>query len=912
VSLRFEPVNGSAAALEFSLHYCVHDLVQMQAERTPDAIAVVDGDRRLTYRDLNSQANRLAAYLRKQGIRPEVPVAICLKRSANLMVSMLAVLKAGGACVPLDPAYPAERLEYMLHDTRAALLITQDDLLASPVRNLTKMIDLPAAWEVIDRECSDRSSEHSSDHGSDHSSADGSADGCDQDASGATPKNVAYIIYTSGSTGKPRGVLLTHAGLVNHHIVAQELYGLRCSDRVLQFSSISFDIALEEIFPTWIAGAALVLRTEATPLGGRGFVEWITEQKITVLDLPTAYWHELVHELSDLKQPMPATTRLVIVGGEKASAKALGAWSRLAQGRIRWINTYGPSEASIIATAYEPPADRVWEASASIPIGHPIANTQVYLLDRDLRPVPAGESGELHIGGVGLARGYLNQPQLSAEKFIANPFSNEPGARLYKTGDMGRCLPNGEIEFLGRSDDQVKIRGFRVELGEVESALAQHPEIQDPVVVARDDEAGGKRLVAYVVPVGKPAPSDSELRNFLVERLPDYMVPSAFVTLDALPLTPNGKVDKKALPAPLRVEAMEQGRAPRDPVQSQLAQIWESVLGKRPIGVDEDFFELGGHSLQAVRLMHSIELTFGQRLPITALLQAPTIEQLAAVLHKRPAEWSSLVALRPTGTMPPFFCVHGIGGTVLRFRHLAHLVGSDQPFYGLQAQGLDGEQAVLTRVEDMAALYLEELQTMQPQGPYYIGGYSFGGMVALEMAHRLKAQGQTVGLVVLLDTFPGALKSTGSLFHTYLSLPLDQQWMHFARKAKAFRRSLRRRIAMMRLPDTLKSVRDACYSAARTYTPKPYDGRVVLFRASEKGLSSVNEESAWKYLAPQMEIFEVSGHHGNIVDEPQVRLLAEELKACLAAAYRRPGEEPAIQAESIASAADSEGQLEIA
>jgi aspartate racemase len=802
------------------------------------------------------------------------------------MVAMLAVLKAGGAVVPLDPAYPGERLEFMLRDTQAPLLLTQDDLLPSRARNATEIIDLPATWGVIDQESSE------------------------QPASGVTPKNLAYIIYTSGSTGKPRGVLLTHAGLVNHHLAVQELFALQSSDRVLQFSSISFDIALEEIFTTWIAGATLILRMEDTPLGARDFAHWIGEQKVSVLDLPTAYWHELVYQLSELKQSMPTTVRLVIVGGEKVSAKVLAAWNDLVAGTIRWINTYGPSEASIVATAYEPSAGTVWEASANVPIGRPISNMQVYVLDRELNPVPEGMSGELHIGGVGLARGYLNQPHLSSEKFVTDPFSTDPGARLYKSGDMARYLPSGEIEFLGRYDDQVKIRGFRVETGEVESALAQHPGIQEPVVVARDDGAGGKQLVAYVVPLRKPGPTVLELRNFLTEKLPDYMVPSAFVNLDTLPLTPNGKVDKKALPEPVRVQNVqsEQRKAPRDLLEAQLTHVWESVFDKKPIGRDENFFELGGHSLLAVRLMHVTEQTLGRRLPITDLLHAPTIERLAILLQeeKRSAAWSSLVAMRASGTKPPFFCVHGIGGTILRFRDLAHFVGSDQPFYGVQAQGLDGEHPFHTRVEEMAAHYIKELKIVQSQGPYYIGGYSFGGMVALEMAHQIKAQGHAVGLIVLLDTFPGQLKSTRSLFRTYLTLPLDEQWMHLTRKTKAFPRSMRRRVAMMKLPAALKNVRDACYSAARTYQPKPYDGPIILFRASEKGLSSVSLESAWKSLAPQIEIYEVSGHHGNIVDEPQVRLLADELKACLESAFRKHGEVPETQSVAQASAGESE------
>lgn len=883
-----DPVKSHGADTEFPPNCCVHHLVQAQAERTPAAIAVIEGNRRFTYRDLDERSNRLANYLIKHGVGPEVPVAICLKRSMELVVSMLAVLKAGGACVPLDPAYPPERLHYMLRDTKAALLLTQDDLLSSEAKNLSKTVDLPKTWSTIERESSER---------------------C---VSGVEPKNLAYVIYTSGSTGKPRGVMLTHEGMVNHHLAAQKLYDLQSSDRVLQFSSISFDIALEEIFPTWIAGATLVLRTDETPLGGRDFVRWVQKQNISVLDLPTAYWHELVHELSELKQPVPRSIRLVIVGGEKASARALAEWGKLVGGRIRWVNTYGPSEASIIATAYEPSSDTVWDAAANIPIGLPIQNTQVYLLDRDLKPVAQGESGELHIGGAGVARGYLNDPQRTAEKFVADPFTARAGARLYKTGDIGRYLPSGDIEFLGRIDDQIKIRGFRVELGEVESVLSEHPGVRECVVVVKGDDAA-KQLVVYVVSSQKQGPSEPEVRRFLKHRLPEYMVPATVVTLDRLPLTPNGKVDKKALPEPVDILAGPRtGKAPKDAVEARIVSIWESALGKHPIGVDENFFDLGGHSLLAVRVMRALEQSFGKSLPITTLLHAPTVEKLAVLLLKQsPSASSSLVPLRMNGTKPPFFCVHGIGGTVLRFRELSRLLGSDQPFYGLEAQGLDGMQPVQMSVEEMAAHYVNEVRTASPDGPYYLGGYSFGGLIALEMAQRIRAGGYEVPLVVLLDTFPSSLKTTGSLFRTYLALSSDQQWKHLVRKANALPRSLRRRVAMLRLPDALKKVREACYTAARAYQAKPYDGRVALFCASEKGLSSTNQEAAWRTLIPRIEIYEVSGHHGNIVDLPQVTLLAASLKTRLEAAFTER-DESIVHPANLMETRSAEGRLEIA
>jgi amino acid adenylation domain-containing protein len=883
--------DGKSIQRKNPLDCCIHELVESKASRSPDAIAVVEGSRQLTYRELNSKADQLAAYLSKKGAGPDVPVGICFKRSMDLMVAFLGVLKAGAACVPLDPNYPKERLEYMLSDTKAPLLLREDGLLPAYVSKLAEVIDFPSVWRAIEQE----------------SSAPW--------ASGVTSSNLAYIIYTSGSTGTPRGVLLTHAGLVNHHIAAQKLYGLEPSDRVLQFSSISFDISLEEIFPTWIAGATLVLKTSTTPLNATGFLQWVSEQAVTVLDLPTAYWHELVRELADFDQPLlPPTLRLVIVGGEKVSPKLLGAWNSLVDGRVRWINTYGPTEASIIVTAYEPSRDSGL-ASTIVPIGRPVANAEVYLLDPDLNSVQDGMRGELHIGGICLARGYLNHPKLTAEKFIKNPFSGDPDARLYKTGDMARYLPSGDIEFLGRSDEQVKVRGFRVEILEVESALTQNPLVHECVIVVREQDGRGKQLVAYIVPTRKPGPSASELRNFLANRLPDYMIPAVFVTLDSLPLTPNGKVDKRALPEPqcVREDWDHSTVAPRDPLEGQLVKIWESVLGLNPVSVKQNFFELGGHSLLAVRLMHSIEQGFGRRLPITTLLDAPTVEELAALLREEnwsPA-WRSLVPIRGSGTKPPFFCVHGIGGTVLRFHDLAHFLGSDQPFYGLQAQGLDGQRPCHGRIEDMAAHYVSELQIAQSEGPYYLGGYSFGGMVALEMAHQLRARGQQVGLVVLLDTFPAGVQSEFSLFRNYLTLSLDQQWMHLRRKARALPRSVRRRIAMIRLPKALKKVRNASYDAARIYKPRPYEGSVILFCASEKGLSSINLESAWKELAPGIEIYEVSGHHGNIVEKPQVQLLATELKFRLEMAFRTAAE-VTTQSPLTAKVIESEGQVELA
>lgn len=855
---QFSAWNNTEA--EYPADLCIHELVEAQVLRTPNSSAVEYGGSRLTYRELNQRANQLAHFLQKRGIGPEAKVGVCLRRSLELPVALLAVLKAGAACVPLDPAYPKERLTYMLEDSQISLVLTQPGLFA-------KVADFNA--EVINLETDSKLF---------------SEESCENVCSGVNPSNLAYVIYTSGTTGKPRGVMLEHRGLVNHNFAAIKLYGLGPQDRVLQFSSISFDIAIEEIFPTWISGGTLVLKTADADLAANEFLSWIRQRKITVLDLPTAYWHELVRQLSDLRQPLPETLRLVIVGGEKASAIALSDWRKVAGTKVRWVNTYGPTEASVIATSYEPG----FEYPTQLPIGQPIANTQIYILDSHLQRVPVGVRGELYIGGSGLARGYLNRPDLTAAKFIANPFREGGSSRLYKTGDMARYAPDGNIEFLGRSDDQIKIRGFRVELDEIETVLNQHPAIEQAVVTTRENDLGENSLVAYLVPTKTANLLWTEVMRFLEARLPEYMLPSSLVMVETIPLTPNGKLDRRALPAPSGADSAggaENFAGPRDALEAQLVKIWESILGKSPIGIRQNFFALGGHSLLAVRLVHRIGQETGRKLAIAALLQAPTVEQLAEMLRERADSdsGSSLVALQPGGWRPPFFCVHGLGGTVLRFYGLAHGLGSDQPVYALQAQGTDGKRPCHSRVEDMANLYLREIRQLQPHGPYYLGGYSLGGSVALEMARTLLAQGEQVGIVALFDTFVDRFQSKSDLLAKFWTLDWNEKVYHVRRKARLLGKHTRRTIAIARLPRALKEVRNACTQAAQQYAIQPYAGKLTLFHATERSLSSpVNPIEGWKDVAlGGIELHEVPGGHGSLLDEPQVNVLAKKLRACL-------------------------------
>ncbi len=845
---------------EFPRELCIHELVEAQAARTPNAIAVEYADQRLTYRELVERANQLAHFLRRRGVERESRVGICLRRSLELPVALLAVLKAGGACVPLDPAYPKERLEYMLEDSQTALVLTQPGLLAEVTDFNAEMVTLDADWNSFSRESTENV------------------------RSDVKPDNLAYLIYTSGSTGKPRGVLLTHLGLVNHNAAAVKLFGITPADRMAQFASISFDIAIEEIFPTWIAGAALVIREEDASLAVGDFLRWVSERKVTALDLPTAYWHELVGELSESTLKLPESLRIVIVGGEKASSTKLAAWRKVAGSRVRWVNTYGPTETSVIVTAFEP--DSSEEIPAILPIGRPIANTKIHILDANLQPLPVGIPGDLYVSGPGLARGYLNRPEVTAEKFISDPFAAQPGARMYKTGDVARYLASGEIEFAGRTDDQVKIRGYRVELKEIESVLGSYAAVREVVVVARETD-GGKNLVAYVVPAREQVPTGSELRAYLKQRLPHYMVPSAFVLLEAMPKTPNGKVDRRGMPAPKPADFTEPNEyiAPTDELEKQLTKIWAAVLSKESIGIRDNFFDLGGHSLLAARLMHRIEQTLGQRLPLAALLQAPTVEQFAALLRQEgwSASWSSLVAIQAEGSRPPFFCVHGVGGNVVGFRDLARHMGPEQPFYALQPQGLDGQRPCLTSVPEMAERYLREIRRVQPEGPYRIGGYSFGGLVAYEMAQQLRAQEQEVSLLALFDTYPGKMESRASQMRNLSKLPLKEALLFLVKKGSFVMMTLRKRLELQMLPRALRNVRQACAAAAAGYDVQPYDGQVTLFRVKEKSAGSLDDPYAiwWRVAAGGVDLREISGDHLSLLKEPQVRLLAEELNDAL-------------------------------
>jgi amino acid adenylation domain-containing protein/non-ribosomal peptide synthase protein (TIGR01720 family) len=596
---------------------CIHQLFAEQVERSPDVVAVEQSGQQLTYRELSDRANQLAHYLQSLGVQPETLVGICVDRSLETIVGLLAILKAGGAYVPLDPAYPQERLADILQDTQLSVLLTQERF-RSRLPNYTGItICLDADLPII----------------SQHSTANPISD--------IQLHNLAYIIYTSGSTGKPKGVAIEHRSLRSFAMTAIHEYGIDASNRILQFASICFDTSIEEIFPTLLVGATLVLRTEQMLYSSNEFWRCCQEWQLTVLDLPTAYWHQLVAELNPQDSRIPSSLRIAIVGGEEAQVEKVKHWHRSVAHLPhppRLFNSYGPTEATVIATLHRLNSS----TSTSVPIGRPISNTQVYILDRYLQKVPTGVPGELHIGGAGLARGYWQNPELTAEKFIQNPFDNPKSAfpgrsqrtsqnpKLYKTGDLAKFRADGTLEYLSRVDDQVKVRGFRIELGEIETVLSQNQQVFQAVVIAREDIPGQKRLVAYIVP-HQPQPTTEELRHFLKQKLPNYMVPSAFVLLEALPVTPNQKVDYRALPAPDFSRSVEDTFvAPRTLTEEKLAAIWSEILRLEKVGIHDNFFELGGDSILSIQIISRANQA-GIQIAPKHLFKYQTIAELAAV-----------------------------------------------------------------------------------------------------------------------------------------------------------------------------------------------------------------------------------------------------------------------------------------
>jgi amino acid adenylation domain-containing protein len=883
-------VEWNVTETAYPVDQCLHQLFEAQVERTPHAVAVVFDGEEMTYQELNRRANQLAHYLQHLGVGPEVLVGLCVERSLDMVVGVLGILKAGGAYVPLDPRFPSDRIAFMLEDAQAPVLVTQQHLIAQISADETKVVCLDTDQSVLAQQSETNL------------------------LPSANSANLAYVIYTSGSTGRPKGVQIIHRAVVNFLLSMREQPGLSAEDTLLAVTTLSFDIAGLELFLPLIVGARVIVAARDVVTNGEALIKTLAQTGTTVMQATPVTWRIL------LAAGWQGNPRLKILCGGEALPMEL-AQQLLPKAASLW-NLYGPTETTIWSSVCQ-----IEPSAEVISIGRPIANTQIYLLDAHLQPVPIGVPGELYIGGDGLARGYLNRPELTAERFIHHPSTGE---RLYKTGDLARYRSDGTIEHLGRLDFQVKLRGFRIELGEIEAVLGQHPAVRLAIVMAREDTPGDKRLVAYIELQQEQSATAVELKSHLTKHLPAYMVPSAFVLLEKLPLTPNGKVDRKALPAP------ESGRnvvddsyvAPRSPVEQQLVEVWEELLGTRPIGIKDDFFELGGNSFLAVRLFDRMAQVCNQKLPLSTLFAGATIEHLAKELEGESETVLSgeiridgkapLVVVQKGGSRPPFFYLHGDWkNTGLYSRELALHLGPEQPFYLLDPYKFD-DLAYLLTFEEVAAAHLETMRSVQPEGPYFLGGYCNGALLAYEMARQLQAKGQTVGLLLLIDA--GSPDDSDSLVRRVISgfgklLRMDQEkqfegflsvqhvyrYLRFAHYRSSINAGLQGSSEQSRsegeesnaasasfrfktlLPkfETLRSDWLNVYDwLVASYRPSLYPGKITFFWSSEEPERAHGWRNVVKAKEGEVEIYINPGNHISARTE-YLPVLAQRLRECL-------------------------------
>jgi amino acid adenylation domain-containing protein len=846
----------------------LHGLFAAQVACTPDAPAATFEGETLTYTELDVRADRLARHLRGLGCGPESRVGVALERTLDLLVALIGVLKAGAAYVPLDPEYPRERLAYLLEDSRPAALLTQESLRERLPIPAGLPVVVPAALPEPAGEIDLGALEDLGDH-------------C-----------LAYVIYTSGSTGRPKGAMVAHRGMLNHLWAKVVDLGLERRGRVAQTASQCFVISVWQLLAPLLVGGSVHIAGESTVHDPKLLLRFVARERIAVLEVVPSLLRGMLDSLTAAGGTMDLSSlRWLIVTGEACAPDLSYRWLELVP-HTRLLSAYGPTECSDDVAHYRMAKPDV-RPSLALPIGRPIANTRIYVLDHRGRPTAQGVAGELCVAGRGIGRGYLGLPARTAEVFVPDPLSGEPGSRLYRTGDLVRCLPDGCLDFLGRLDHQVKIRGFRIELGEIEAVLVALAGVREAVVVPREDTLGDKRLAAYVV--GDVA-ADA-LRQSLRERLPSYMVPAAFVMLAALPLTPNGKIDRRALSLPdLPVRVVPEAGLirPRNPLESRLALLWRELLRAGEVGVREDFFALGGNSFTAIQLLTKVERMCNVTVPLSEFFSGPTIEQLAEALRSR--GWQSLaapnlVALRGEGSRLPFFCVPPAGSTALQFRGLASLLAREQPFYALQPDGMDGETPPHARVEEIAAHYLRAMRSVQPVGPYLLGGRCTGGIIAFEMAQQLVAMGEEVALLAILDTIllpawirKGARPPSPAkpLWRSVLRIPHHLLQGRLSLVARAVDAELK--VLFNRRFRGARRVFVAHLSAATEYMPRIYPGRVTLFRSkSERRVPDYQD--FWAELAGGgLDVRALPGDHDSLLNQPSLGILAQQLGRSLDAA----------------------------
>lgn len=912
----------------------VHGLVEHGARVFGDHKAVEDEQGFLTYRELDAKASRLARQLVALGVRPQSMVALAVDRSNRRAIALLAILKAGAAYVPLDADYPAARLKLMLEETGADLLLTDpierphfESLLAAslevpetsadgsrPASLAAGATEPPAAmgapvvrlFTVGDDGLLERTSE---------------APG---DLPAVMKSDLAYVLYTSGSTGKPKAVLVEHGSVVNHAYAMARLSELGPTDRSQHAATLCFDMSVFELFPSWAAGACVVMRPSwATSPERVG--PWIESNAISVLHVSTALWHQWTADLVATGATLPLCLKLIHVGGEQASRATVEQFRTLSQGRVRWINNYGPTEATVQVTAYECPTDSaVALPEGPVSVGRPIDNCRAYILSPQQRPVPIGVPGELYIGGDGLARGYLNRPELTAERFVALEIIAGQVERLYRTGDLAKYLPTGDIEIVGRLDHQVKVRGFRVELGEIEAELEKHSRVRQAVAIAR--QAGvSKRIDAYVVPRAEDQrPTPSELRQFLSSTMPDFMIPATISVVERFATTPSGKIDRKALPEPTETTTRGQTGyvAPRTPAEEVLANIWAQQFGCARVSVHDDFFSLGGDSLMALRVLDRAShagLTFDP----SDLFRHSTVAELASVAKPQFATGggthASLVAMRRTGSRPPLYFVHTTPGDLFGYSSLVRALGSEQPCFGFQSRGLYDPATAHKTIDEMAHAYVDELLLAQPEGPYHLTGWCYGGVIAYEMARVLEKRGARCGAIALIEATapsPPPVSEDGRTFFGYYMdvfasfqrMPLRERTDYLKKRVFAGGGYLKRRDEPVFLAEEVSSgplanrrvVSELNVAALTTYNTRTFGGRITVIGSSVPLEGSIPDPSLrWDRLASSVESYVVDGSHEGILREPAVLYLAATLRSAIDRATREEERVPSMRPRSL-------------
>ncbi|MBV9877323.1 MAG: amino acid adenylation domain-containing protein [Verrucomicrobia bacterium] len=842
----------------------LHQTFTKQAAETPENIAIIHQDRPLSYKELDNASDAVACRLQAAGVGPGALVALAAQRSPEMVIGILAILKAGAAYLPLDPADPSQRLEVIIEEARPAAILLQDQLrrklpseLQIPILGLEEKS--PALGRPIPAELS--------------------------------PESLAYVLYTSGSTGKPKGAMIPHRAVYSFLSRMQEAFPLRPEDRFMQRAAYTFDCSIPELFWSLGTGAAMVLARPGFEADPDYLVAQINAQKIsTLVFVPSSLALFLEHPNADSCHSLK---RVFCIGETLPADLVARIFAKLPD--CEFYNSYGPTETTVAVTTWKCRAGD--ELLPNIPIGLPLPDVQLYILDGQMKPVAPTAPGELYIGGPQLGLGYLHRPDLTYKAFVPNPFGE---GQLYKTGDLVCLRKDGAVEFHGRLDHQVKLHGLRIELGEIEVVLRKHPAVRDCVVVVDED-----RLLAYVVAAGI---SSDDLREHAQQTLPAYMVPFVVVFLDKLPLTSHGKINRRALPKPAIVGRKNGPVAPRNALETQLIGIWERVLKLHAIGITDNFFsELGGNSLQAVLIFAEIDKALGKRLPLASLFEAPTVEKLAQKIVRGPSErdWRPLVAIQLQGKNPPFFAIHGGDGNVLFYRQLSELLGNEQPFYGFQAQGLDGNPCTETSVEAIAACYLQEIRNVQPRGPYLLGGYSFGGLLSYEIACELRAVGQEVAFLALFDTAnPSNRPRTRSwmqvapyriprLLSKGVTLEdiFEYSAAHIGGKLGAQLLKWNERYQMLAMrghgdPAELLALqmRTAHCCASLVYEPRPYAGKITLFRSLNQPIDfEVQADLGWSSVAQgAVEVHDVPGSHTTLFsDHTTVRILAKKVTECI-------------------------------